>query len=48
MKHHCAPLRDAMVDSSVQLACDGHMGLAFKRLFESAEAMKVVSTSSGT
>lgn len=42
MKHHCAPARDAMVDEMVRLAEAGHIGLGFQKIFECAEAMKVV------
>lgn len=32
-----------MVDEMVRLATTGHIGLGFQRIFECAEAMKVVS-----
>lgn len=47
MKHHCAPARDDLVDDSVYTAEEGQVGLGFRGLFETAEAMKVVSDQVG-
>jgi hypothetical protein len=41
MKIHCAPMRDAKVDSMVQLAEQGDIGAAIRRCFECCRYMKI-------